>query len=319
MLRGTSAKLQGVPLRSAKLQDANLVHADLQGANLGSAKLQGADLRSAKLQDANLVDADLQGANLGDAKLWGANLGGAELQGARLPGAELEGADLDSAKLQGANLYYATLRGANLHFAELRGANLHFAKLQGADLDSAKLQGAVLQRANLYGAKGNPAGGLVDVREILMEPMSDNKVKNLASHMESKLPSSMSGDLKEKVMVSIKNLGGLTASTIHFDSCLSDAEDPVRGLECDKRFNASENKELRAFVTELHLMLTDLACESTEIAKSLTEQANWEGQLTRQRLEKQFVKKISDESCLGLWGLSPEKKKLIWDAAAKSK
>ncbi len=279
MLRGTSAKLQGVPLRSAKLQDANLVHADLQGANLGSAKLQGADLRSAKLQDANLVDADLQGANLGDAKLWGANLGGAELQGARLPGAELE----------------------------------------GADLDSAKLQGAVLQRANLYGAKGNPAGGLVDVREILMEPMSDNKVKNLASHMESKLPSSMSGDLKEKVMVSIKNLGGLTASTIHFDSCLSDAEDPVRGLECDKRFNASENKELRAFVTELHLMLTDLACESTEIAKSLTEQANWEGQLTRQRLEKQFVKKISDESCLGLWGLSPEKKKLIWDAAAKSK
>jgi hypothetical protein len=201
--------------------------------------------------------------------------------------------------------------------------------LQGAKLDIANLQGAVLQLANLYGAAGRPEGDLVDARGILMKPMSPQEVEQLAGDMESNLPSSVPGDSKNEIIVHIRNLGRLTKSIIHLDSCLSDAKDSIPDLECSQRSNASEKKEMTEYTTKLYQILTDLACNSTEIAEGLMKQAIHpvfeldNGLLlstsTRRGLTTQFVKRIFDKSCPGLSGLSPEKKKLIQDAAKQGK
>jgi hypothetical protein len=182
---------------------------------------------------------------------------------------------------------------------------------------------AVLRGASLFGAEGKPLGDLVDAREIRMKPMSEKKVVILAITTASNFPSSMAKDRKIEIIVHISNLGLLTASTTHLDSCLRDAKESILGLECGQTFNASEEKRMRAFITKLHPMLTDWACRSTQIAEGLMKQAVYddlaEAPYTRQGLETLFVKRISDESCPGLWGLSPEKKKLIQGAAKQGK
>jgi uncharacterized protein YjbI with pentapeptide repeats len=316
--------LTGAQLGDVDLQGANLGLAQLQGANLSSAHLQGASLGVAQLQGANLDDAQLQGANLGRAQLQGATLGSATLQGANLRHAQLQGADLGRAHILGANLIGAMLQGAHLDSAQLQGANLGRAQLQGANLNYAELHGADLREANLYGAEGRPKGNLVDVRAIRMKPMSPEEVEQLAGDMESNLPSSMPDERKNEIMVRIRNLGRLPASTIHLDSCLSDVKDSIPDLECGQRFNASEEKEMTAFITKLHPMLAHLACNSTEIANGLMQQAIqptfWTDDIlastsTRHGLATQFAELISDKSCAGLWGLSPEKKEEIQDAA----
>lgn len=270
--------------------------------------------KNRKLRHAFLLGTILTGAQLGDVDLQGANLGLAQLQGANLSSAHLQGASLGVAQLQGANLDDAQLQGANLGRAQLQGANLNYAELHGADL----------REANLYGAEGRPKGNLVDVRAIRMKPMSPEEVEQLAGDMESNLPSSMPDERKNEIMVRIRNLGRLPASTIHLDSCLSDVKDSIPDLECGQRFNASEEKEMTAFITKLHPMLAHLACNSTEIANGLMQQAIqptfWTDDIlastsTRHGLATQFAELISDKSCAGLWGLSPEKKEEIQDAA----
>jgi len=260
--------------------------------------------KNRKLRHAFLLGTILTGAQLGDVDLQGANLGLAQLQGANLSSAHLQGASLGVAQLQGANLGRAQLQGANLNYAELHGADL--------------------REANLYGAEGRPKGNLVDVRAIRMKPMSPEEVEQLAGDMESNLPSSMPDERKNEIMVRIRNLGRLPASTIHLDSCLSDVKDSIPDLECGQRFNASEEKEMTAFITKLHPMLAHLACNSTEIANGLMQQAIqptfWTDDIlastsTRHGLATQFAELISDKSCAGLWGLSPEKKEEIQDAA----
>jgi uncharacterized protein YjbI with pentapeptide repeats len=306
--------IQGADLTGALLQKANLDSARLQDAILNSAQLQGANLCSANLQAVILRSAKLQGSDLIGAKLQGADLNSAQLQGSDLSAAQLQGVDFHSAQLQGANLKDAKLQGADLGSAQLQGANLKDAQLQGANLETAQLQGAVLRRANLYGVKGKPEGDLVDAREIQMKPMSEKEVEKLVSDMPRRLNS---------IALDIRKLGSLTKSTIHLDSCLSDAKKSIPGLECGQRFYASGEKEIGAFIKELHPMLTDLACKSTEIAEGLTKYVIYpdkqEDSPARQGLTTQFVKRISDASCPGLWGLSPEKKQLLQDAAKQGK
>ncbi|MGO8944546.1 MAG: hypothetical protein ACLQJ7_12845 [Syntrophobacteraceae bacterium] len=140
----------------------------------------------------------------------------------------------------------------------------------------------------------------------------------------------MPEDRKKKIIVRIRNLGRRTESKIHFDSCLSDVKEPIPGLECGQRFNASEKKEMTQYITKLYPMLTDMACKSTEVAEGLIEQAIHPYRLgyeytardptsTRNGLATQFTERIFDKSCAGLRGLSPEKKKEIQDAAKQAK
>jgi len=311
---GVNRKLRHAILRYTILTGAQLEGVDIQGADLTGALLQKANLDSARLQDAILNSAQLQGANLCSANLQAVILRSAKLQGSDLIGAKLQGADLNSAQLQGSDLSAAQLQGVDFHSAQLQGANLKDAQLQGANLETAQLQGAVLRRANLYGVKGKPEGDLVDAREIQMKPMSEKEVEKLVSDMPRRLNS---------IALDIRKLGSLTKSTIHLDSCLSDAKKSIPGLECGQRFYASGEKEIGAFIKELHPMLTDLACKSTEIAEGLTKYVIYpdkqEDSPARQGLTTQFVKRISDASCPGLWGLSPEKKQLLQDAAKQGK
>ncbi|MFZ0943959.1 MAG: hypothetical protein WB930_02750 [Syntrophobacteraceae bacterium] len=139
----------------------------------------------------------------------------------------------------------------------------------------------------------------------------------------------MPEDRKKEIIVHIRNLGRLSQSKIYLDSCLSEVKGPLPGLECDQRFNANEEKERAEYLTKLHPMLTELACEYTALADGLMQQAIHPAfgtdddilvsTSTRQGLATQFAERISDESCPGLSGLSPEKKKLIQDAAKQGK
>jgi uncharacterized protein YjbI with pentapeptide repeats len=270
-------------LSSADLQAAFLASADLQGANLGWAHLQGAYLTSADLQDAFLLWAQLQGADLREA----------QLQGAYLASADLQGADLGWARLQGADLRRARLQGADLRVAQLQGAILWKADLQGADL----------REANLYAAEGQPSESvLIDAREIIWEPLPESKFRTLSNALKKLI---QAPDRRQQVLERLAAASRPECGpSLSLKSCLARSDTP---FVCDKRYDPENPVELAAFKQQLQAYLAKLACQSPWIAQGLVQKIRWaDADSSRQGLAAVLKKRLDDQKCRGLQGLSQE-------------
>jgi uncharacterized protein YjbI with pentapeptide repeats len=295
--------LQGRSLRQAKMYKAILLGADLRWA-----QLQGALLVLAYLQGTNLIGADLQGADLWRAGLQSADLWRVELQGANLRMAQLQGADLWGAGLQGAELERVELQGANLRMAQLQGANLGGAQLQGANFLLADLQGADLRKANLYAAEGVPdKSELIDARWVAWKPMPDYESRALSNDLQKLIKDPKT---RQQVLGRLAKACRPGAPKLELQSCLARSDTP---LSCERRYDPENPRELAAFKNELHAYLGKLACTSPWIAQGLVRQIlqsfselDQDPDSSRRGLEVVLKKRLDDNNCPGLRGLSQE-------------
>jgi uncharacterized protein YjbI with pentapeptide repeats len=322
LLRSNNWRSALQQLEPINLQDRNLRHAymykcvliggdlrrtQFQGAELSYAKFQGADLAYANFQSAQLTNAEFQNADLSFANFQGAKLFESQLQGTDLKGAQLQAADLGRAQVQGANLYLADLRGASMVYTQLQGVNLNYAKLQGGLLAETNLQGADLSAAELYGiqdikmSEKQVGPKLITGLGIHWTPMDDKNLSLLADDLERAIPSKFD---RQQFLDRIKK-----ASKLHVQSCFASSDTP---LICDKRFDPDKPKDVSEYERQLHTYLVQLACQSPEIARGILRQIpKWEGRsisFSRDGLEVELNKWISDKNCLGLYKLSDEEK-----------
>jgi hypothetical protein len=239
--------------------------------------------------------------------------------------ANLQGANLREAEFQGADLGHTQLQGADFELAQLQGSNLGYAKLQGANLEEANLQGLDLRNAQLQGITGSLLNGeLVDLREVGLESFKKEEVSKLISELTPIIKDQYS---LNEVIERLKQAEQSGAEAPDFESCLASANTPVN---CKKRYAPEKPDDLKEFTKGLHTFLTNLACESSDIAKGILMQIKDKDielflvvdgkvmpietteKLSRSGLNAELKKRLqSNKPCPGLKGLSEEKKKAL--------
>ena len=306
-LRGArlmNAILVGAKLRWVQLQGAEMIGAHLEWANLQNAQLQGANLNSAFLQEAYMYGAHLQKTALEGTQLQGADMGGTQLQGAILSGAGLEAA----------NLHHAQIQGADLEGAQLQAAILEWAELQGADLQGAQLNGAHLQHAQVAGAvfEGQPflppaEGELVDARAIDVKPIQQQELKELIAQIEHPWGIEFQG-AREASIARLEQAAKGGAPKVGLYSCLYESTSPIR---CSDRYDPENDKDLAEFKKRLLAGLTELSCDSPDIAEGVINRKLRLGSL-REGIELALGRRMMSKTpCLGLQTIDPETKEWL--------
>jgi hypothetical protein len=185
--------------------------------------------------------------------------------------------------------------------AQLQGALLYETSLDGADLDGAELYG--LQEIKSETRK--LTSQLIIADNVKWTTMNEEARYDLTDDLQRV----MHGNLDWLTLERLKGATMRDAPKLDFQSCLAPIDTP---LMCNKRFDPEKPNELRDFNWRLFVYLGQLACESPEIARGLLKQIpKWERlslSYSREGLEIELKKLLSDRKCKGLQNLNDEEK-----------